>query len=70
MNEDKYIKVKVEGLAAGDAWVHKPEKGNGGFVQDKTKATDFTEEEAFVMRKNIIVQLPNEIKVSFDLEKS
>ncbi len=63
----KYIKIKVIGLAHGDSWVHKPKIGNGGFVTDKSKATDFTEQEAFEMRKNIISQLPNEIKVIFDL---
>lgn len=69
INDTKYIKVKIENMAAGDHWVFKPNNGNGVLVKDPNAATLFTEAEAFAMRTNIVSQLPNEIAVTFDLRK-
>jgi hypothetical protein len=66
---NKYIKVKVEGLAKGEVWVLKPQNGEGGLIKDPNMATLFTEAEAFEVRKNIISQVNPEVNVTFDLEK-
>lgn len=69
MVKEPYIKVMVEGLAGGRAWVFKPKEGNGCLVKTPTEATRFTEMEAFDMRMKVIAQLPKEARVTFDLKE-
>lgn len=67
IRNDRYVRVLVEGLAGGPAWVYKPNEGNGALVKTPAEATLFTEMEAFDMRMKVISQLPKEVKVTFDL---
>jgi hypothetical protein len=69
MIEERYIKIVVDGLTGGRAWVFKPKLGNGALVKDPMNATEFTEMEAFNMRKKVISQLPKDVKVTFDLRR-
>lgn len=65
----KYVKVQVDGLAGGRAWVFKPKDGNGCLVKTPLDATRFTEMEAFDMRMKVIAQLPKDVRVTFDLKE-
>jgi hypothetical protein len=69
INTEKYIKLKVDGLADGPRWIHKPDTQNGTLIHDSKMATVFNEEDAWTMRKNVGAQLPGTVTITFDLEK-